>query len=86
MMFGEPPKTVDNLIEPAAAAKLCGGRALVSRRSRVGRRGPCGAAFRNVVRLEGVRRAGGMHRSMAIGKKSGGTQIYETKPILHAFQ
>ena len=39
----------------------------------VGRRGPCGAAFRNAVRLEGARRAGGMHRSMAIGKKSGPT-------------
>lgn len=34
-MFGEPLQTVDNLIERAAAAKLCGGRALVSRHSRL---------------------------------------------------
>ena len=34
-MFGEPPQTVDNLIERAAAAKLCGGRAVVSRHSRL---------------------------------------------------
>jgi hypothetical protein len=53
----------------------------------VGRRGPCGARVPERLRLEGARRACGMHRSMAIGRKSGGsTQIYETKPILHALQ
>jgi len=84
-MFGEPP--VDNLIERAAAAKLCGGRAVVSRHSRLAAAVHVVHAFRNAFRLEGARRAGGMHRSMAIGRKSGGsTQIYETKPILHALQ
>jgi hypothetical protein len=86
-MFGEPPQTVDNLIERAAAAKLCGGRAVVSRHSRLAAAVHVVHAFRNAFRLEGARRAGGMHRSMAIGRKSGGsTQIYETKPILHALQ
>ena len=75
-MFGEPPQTVDNLIERAAAAKLCGGSALASRHSRLAAAVHVVHAFRNAVRLEGARRAGGM----AIGKKSGGTQIYETKP------
>jgi len=85
-MFGEPPQTVDNLIERAAAAKLCGGRALVSRHSRLAAAVHVVHALQNAFRLEGARYTCGMHRSVAIGQKSGGTLIYETKPILHALQ
>jgi hypothetical protein len=85
-MFGEPPQTVDNLIERAAAAKLCGGRALVSRHSRL-------AAAVHVVQHSGtpfaLREQGVPAACTGLwpsAKKSGGTQIYETKPILHHLQ